>query len=128
MSVEGARQEYLLLLEPQAIILFQIESVFSRQGFVPICAGSVQEAADLLENTLVHSAILDVVVDRLAEFAIARLLTSRGIPFIFCTGDEDGISPEFSHIPVVTKPFSDEVLLQTVRELSKPQIQRPIQL
>ena len=63
----------------------------------------------------VDEAVVDRVTQRDVD-EIAAALTRRNIPFLFVTGyGREGLPIAFKHIAVLTKPFNQQLLLETLK-------------
>jgi CheY-like chemotaxis protein len=67
--------------------------------------GNVKQALRLIENSIVHCAILDIHLDGELVFPVAEKLETRNIPFVFATGYDPSIVPaRFSGFVLCEKP------------------------
>jgi hypothetical protein len=53
----------------------------------------VIEALDLVEQTRIDAAILDINLEHDAVYPLVDILGERGIPFVFATEDEKSVMP-----------------------------------
>jgi CheY-like chemotaxis protein len=128
------KAERALIVEDEGLIASMIEDMLHDLGHgVAAAVGSVPRALAVLSNTAVDFAILDVNLGSGRSYRIAEELSARGIPFIFATGyGLPGIIPEWSHIPVVQKPFEPETLRRGIEQamsaqgLSRPSADREL--
>ncbi len=69
--------------------------------------GQLQQALDLIEETELDAAVLDVNLDGIMSYPLAAEVERRRGPFVFATGYGQWALPETRRRPSnVTKPFS----------------------
>ena len=78
--------------------------------------GTVSDAHALISaEPVIHGAILDLNLHGKMTFDVADELITRGIAFIFTTGHDRSILPEWlRHIDLCQKPFSIDMVLHAV--------------
>jgi len=81
----------ILLLEDEPLILMDLEFAAEDAGCRALCASSVGEALNLLDEVKpVDAAVLDVTLkDGETCAPVARALKDRGIPYLLHSGDLD---------------------------------------
>ncbi|MBZ6075613.1 response regulator [Microvirga puerhi] len=78
-------------------------------------------ALSLLAAERVDAAILDLNLQGLSVYPVARVLRSRGIPFVFASGfDHSSIPSEFQDVPHWEKPFDIHCFVQALPKLLSP--------
>jgi len=110
----------ILVVEDEILIAMQIEQALVHAGHVVIGpVARLNEAPEVIANNVFDGAILDINLAGERSFAIADLLVSRRVPFMFCTGfAASSILPDrFSDVPVIIKPFSIATLLARLNEM-----------
>ena len=81
----------------------------------------MEDALRAIEHASFDGALLDANLRGEPVGDIAAALTRRNIPFAFVTGYGRQALPEsFGHCTMLTKPFTQEQLLQTAALLVKP--------
>ena len=103
-AIENLR---VLVVEDESLIAMLIEDTLEDMGcsVVAIAAG-LEEAIALASDREFDVAILDVNLNGVQTFPLARLLMERNAPFIFSTGyGSSGIPEAFRKAPVIAKPF-----------------------
>jgi CheY-like chemotaxis protein len=105
-----------LLVEDEGGIALMIEDMLEEFGCKIVASvARLRQASDVASTAAVDFAILDVNIDGQEVFPVARVLRTRGIPFVFSTGyGAGGLPPEFSATPVVGKPFTIEGLRSAI--------------
>ena len=83
-------------------------------------APTIDKALDLIDQTPIDIAVLDVNLQGQIITPVAQKLQSLGIPFLFLTGygDTDDMLP--SHLnayPMLYKPVDEQILVRTVTQL-----------
>jgi DNA-binding response OmpR family regulator len=80
----------------------------------------LEQGLTLAVDEQLDGALLDVNLAGKRCFPIAETLTARGVPFAFLTGYGDaGIPSKYRGSARLAKPFSVDILLQTVNGLFK---------
>jgi two-component sensor histidine kinase len=109
----------ILVVEDETLIAMQIEQALTQAGYRVIGpVARLSEAPEAIANGALEGAVLDINLGGERSFAIADLLMSRRVPFMFCTGfAASSILPDrFRDIPVIIKPFSVANLLKRLEE------------
>lgn len=110
----------VLLIEDEALIALDIEMALRQAGVEEILTVfTVHEALGTLDKQSVSAAILDLHLAEGSSHEVARRLHSTGIPFMFSSGDAAGVA-EFDNVPIVTKPFSSEIIVAALGRLVDP--------
>lgn len=96
-----------LIVEDEALVAMLIEDVLSDLGHeVVAIAGRLEQALKLARETAVDFAILDVNLNDERTYAVAEVLSARGVPFIFATGyGIGGVDEMWKSVRVLAKPF-----------------------
>lgn len=105
MSFQG---KSALVIEDDALIAMHVAESLESFGFRVHQAGSVNAAIQYLTGA-VEPPNVSIVDARLGDGdakAVATLLRSRGLPFIFTTGDPQGVRDWGFDVPVLGKPYS----------------------
>jgi DNA-binding LytR/AlgR family response regulator len=68
--------------------------------------GTLREAEQLASHEALSAALLDIKLHADEVWSVARILTERGVPFVFCSGhfDRDTLPNEWADCPILTKP------------------------
>ncbi|WP_051447644.1 response regulator [Rhizobium leguminosarum] len=112
-----ARADTVLVVEDEPLVALDIESVLQAVGLpVEYCA-SRGEALKLIASRTPSAAILDFHLKDGEATDIAAELQARKVPLIFCSGVQKSDIPlEFREATWLCKPFSDQQLVDVVRE------------
>lgn len=102
----------VLVVEDEAMVSMLIEDMLDDLGYevaqVVARLGPAQTAAEAASFDV---AIVDLNLAGQATYPVADRLAARAIPFAFVTGyGATGLSPAYSSIPVLQKPFRTEDL------------------
>lgn len=114
------RKVKVLIVEDEWLIVGMIESIIAPAGFdvVGKC-GSVEKAIGAIAAGEAEIVILDTVLRGRSSAPIARLLCSKGIPYVVVSGSAQNHLDDFDNCkPFVAKPIRADALLsalQTVR-------------
>lgn len=123
-SDEGAaataqeREGRLLLVEDEALVALELARAFEDSGWEVIGpAATLDEGFRLLQGESPDAAVLDVNLNGEMVFPLADALTTRGVPFVFCSGYESLEAERYSASPVVRKPTSFARLMAELRRI-----------
>jgi len=121
MSRGNAR---ILVVEDEALIAMDLQALLEEAGYDVLGpANSSAAALALIDAAEPDVALLDVNLGRSDAFGVASVLSERRTEVIFLTGHTAHKLPQaHRHLPLVSKPYLPEVLLQAVkRALEKRQ-------
>jgi DNA-binding NtrC family response regulator len=113
-SLTGRR---VLVVEDEAIISMMVEDALMDAGAVVVGpASSVEKALDLIaRGDLIEAAAIDMNLNGRLVTPVAQALAARGIPVVMLTGyDLAGIPEELKGLPLVSKPFSPDRLVEAI--------------
>lgn len=112
--LNGAR---ILIVEDEPLIAMDLAFVIEdAEGVIAASARSVKAALEHVDGAEFHAALLDVRLPDGTAFDIAERLEASGIPFVFCTADDED-SGQFSrwpHVPVLPKPHKANLVVMTL--------------
>jgi DNA-binding NtrC family response regulator len=107
-----------LLVEDEFLIAADMEMVLADMGLTPVVAASIPEALALVADGGIDVAILDYRIGNTHTEAVGAALRERRIPFALCSGStQEDAGSAFHGAPFVAKPYTDEILRDTVRRL-----------
>jgi CheY-like chemotaxis protein len=111
----------ILVLEDEGLIALDIEATLQDAGVSEVvCVPSVAEALRAIDGAEFDAAILDIRIGADGwAYDVARGLKQKGVPFIFSSGSVE-IAEPFRDIPLVTKPFSSEQLIEALAGMLPP--------
>lgn len=107
----------VLILEDEFLIAMDVEQICLDAGARDaVIVGAIDGAGDGLLERRFDAAILDLRLGGHSTLDFARLLMTRGVPFVFATGySEPGeLNQEFPGVAVVAKPYASDDLLQAL--------------
>jgi CheY-like chemotaxis protein len=111
----------ILTLDDEALILLSIEGTLIEAGYEVATATTAEQALALLDSIQFSAALIDVGLRGGDSFPVADVLMLRKIPFVFCTGsDHVKIGERFMDVPTISKPFTDQLLLDTIDQVLQP--------
>ena len=98
---------YDRLLDDNTLISALLEDWLQELGCdVAGPAESVARALQLIDETTIHAAFLDMSVSDGKCYPVAKALHQRAVPFAFATaGGMDAIEARFAAAPVLIKPY-----------------------
>jgi PAS domain S-box-containing protein len=119
LSIKGKK---ILLVDDEPLLVMDLEDTLTSAGcFIVGPANTVAQAKVLIGEAEFDAALLDVNLGGQKVDELAAVLTQKNIPFAFVTGyGREGLPPSFQHAPLVGKPFSQQQMLDTVRQLVAP--------
>ncbi|APX89553.1 hypothetical protein BV394_07365 [Brevirhabdus pacifica] len=112
----------VMVLEDEALIALSLEMTLTDEGVVVLGPFSSVDDAKAAMKGEVDAAILDVNLGRDTSLDVAQTLTTRGVPFVFLTGDGDWhrVANTFPDVPVLEKPIREvDVVVSLGRVLKK---------
>ena len=112
----------VLVIEDETLILMMIEVMLSDLGCESITtAATVDKALALIDAQTFDAAMLDMNMNGNPSHRVAKALVARGVPFVYCTGNNNhklmDVSPDQ---PVLKKPFKYEHLAEILTRLLSP--------
>ena len=115
----GLHARRILVVEDDALIAMLIEETLIDEGCVVIGpAATLAAALALARDEEIDAAVLDVDLAGSRTDAVADLLASRGIPFLFATGYGDrAAASAHANAPVIGKPFKLDALVLAIEQL-----------
>ena len=112
----------ILVVEDEALIAMDLQALLEDAGYQVLGPANSSEAAlAILDKEEPDVALLDVNLGRSDAFGVANALADRKTEVIFLTGHTAHKLPQaHRHLPLVSKPYLPQVLLQAVeRALEK---------
>lgn len=109
----------VLVVEDESLVAMLIEDMLGDMGYeVVAVAARIDQALDIARGVVADLAILDLNLAGQRTDSVAEVLRARGIPFMFATGyGAAGVAQEWSHVPVVQKPFQEFELSRALSKL-----------
>jgi DNA-binding LytR/AlgR family response regulator len=109
-----------LVVEDDALIAMELAERLTDLGHAVLGpAHSVSEAEAVIASNRADAALLDANLAGQSSVDLAVRLVGQGVPVAFCTGYDrvKGAPPEVADAPVLTKPYSDAELKDTLAKL-----------
>jgi CheY-like chemotaxis protein len=101
----------LLVVEDESLIAMMIEDMAEELGHTVVAkATTVRDATTKIEAGDFDVALLDVNLAGEFSYGLAKILRSRGVPFVFMTGYGSGIEEEWRGCGILQKPFAEDQL------------------
>ncbi len=100
------RGQHVLVVEDQPLLSMALIDELEHAGAIVVGpAASVEGAMDLVANTRVDAAILDVELEQKLIYPVADVLIERAVPFILTTGHDAEVLPSrYADVPNCAKP------------------------
>jgi two-component system, response regulator PdtaR len=113
----------VLVVEDEFLIQLELEALLTDAGACVVgpCR-NVANALEIAEREVVDLALLDVRLGRNTVVPVARLLRSRGIPFVFYTG-QTGVEPMLAEWPdavILPKPSDRAEIIRALQAATEP--------
>ena len=109
-----------MIVEDNLIIAMRAEVILLELGARHVeAAASVSEAMRIIERSVPGFALLDLNLGSENSIAVGRKLFELKVPFIFATGygKRAPIPAELAAVPVIQKPYTRDVIENTLRKL-----------
>jgi CheY-like chemotaxis protein len=112
----------VLVVEDEALILMMVEAMLGDLGCESVTgAATVDKALALIEAQVFDAAMLDMNLNGNPSHSVAEALVARGVPFVYCTGNNRNQLIDVSYDqPVLKKPFRYEQLVEILTRLLSP--------
>ena len=109
MGLAGRR---VLIVEDEAMISALIEIILSDAGCSIVGpVATLERALEIIERESFDAALLDVHVNGHEIYAVADVLSARGIPFVLVSGfARKQLPSRYRHCPYVAKPFTPDTV------------------
>ena len=108
-----------LVVEDEALVALEIVACLEKMGVEVVdSVGSITEALALIDRFTLDAVLLDANLHGQAVGDVAAALTRKNVPFAFVTGyGRDSLPTAFAATPTLSKPFSQQQLLETAAKL-----------
>jgi CheY-like chemotaxis protein len=109
----------ILVVEDETLILMMIEVMLTDMGCESVtAAATVDKALALIDAQVFDAAMLDMNMNGNTSHSVADVLVARGVPFVYCTGNNSHKVMDVPHYqPVLKKPFNYEQLVEIFTRL-----------
>lgn len=106
----------ILAVEDEMLVAMMLEDILEDAGCNVICVGHLAQAILLARERDIDAAVLDVNLHGERSYPVADSLATRGIPFVFVTGQVD-LATLYPDRPVLAKPYEPDDLLAVLSAL-----------
>jgi DNA-binding response OmpR family regulator len=109
----------ILVVEDEPVIAIDLVDILERNGAVVLGpASNVAAARQLVADSTIDCAVLDVNLGRESVAPLVRELSDLKIPFVFMTGyDERDMSPAWRDHPMLHKPTDPDELIDALTHI-----------
>jgi CheY-like chemotaxis protein len=121
MTGHDLRGRRILVVEDSNIQAMEVCECLGAAGAVVLGPTTTSAEAELIiDANAVDCAVVDIDLGSGPSYELANSLKRRGLPFLFSSGyGEAAVPAEFSDIPLMAKPFSEEELIEAVEKLTR---------
>jgi DNA-binding NtrC family response regulator len=119
-TLQGHR---ILVVEDNALLAMSFNDILKRAGASVVGpTGTMDEAEKIAATETLSGAMLDIKLDAKEVWPVARILITRGVPIMFCTGhfDHASLPPEWSKYPILVKPARPSQIIETLAKVLGP--------
>ena len=115
----GQTAKRVLIVEDEVLIAMNLEDMLNDLGHEVIGrATRIELAMDLARESDIDFAVLDINLAGKKSFPVADILSERGIPFAFATGNgPEGLMDGYRDFPALQKPYAQEDLERTIAQV-----------
>lgn len=108
-----------LVVEDEPLVAVELATLLEDAGAeVAGPVGAIEQALEMIERTVLDGALLDGNLRGKPVDEIAAALARRAIPFLFVSGyDREGLPRAFRSVRILSKPFTDQQLLEAAAQL-----------
>ena len=116
----------VLVVEDEMLVLIMIEDMLADLGCKSVTsAATVDKALALINAQVFDVALLDVNLNGSDSHPVAEALSTRGVPFVYSTGNTShNLRDGYSDRPVLKKPFKYDELAAILTRLQLAPIGR----
>ena len=109
----------ILVVEDEAFLALEMVEHLHAMGAVSLGPiATVEKALRFIETAdEIDAALLNVMLSRKEAFPVADELHSRGIPFVFVTGNDGAVRERFPGVPVHPKPADMAAVVLTMASI-----------
>lgn len=114
----------ILVVEDEYYIASDLKRALLREGAVVVGPfNTVANGMAAASDDHIDAALIDVNLEGATSFPIADILSARGVPYAFLTGYDGVTLPDgYRARPRLAKPFTMEVVLDSLRDLICPEV------
>src|SRR5262249_52430160 len=112
----GLTGKRILVVEDDFLIAMSVEEILEDLGAGVVGpVNNLHDSIAVAQNERLDGAILDLNLRGEQTYALAEILTARGVPFVFMTGyDSETVDRRYINVPVLQKPVESEILENTL--------------
>jgi DNA-binding response OmpR family regulator len=111
----GPEDPCILVVEDEMLVAMMLEDMLRDIGYRVVMASRVKKGSEIAASAAIDCAILDVNVDGVTSYPVAKELRRRGIPFLFSTGYSAAtLRADYRESPMLAKPYSLQSLKHAV--------------
>jgi two-component system, chemotaxis family, sensor kinase Cph1 len=120
LSPTALRGHRILVVEDNALLAISLVDMLMESGAEVVGpAVTLDEAESFAVGEALSAALLDIRLDDEEVWPVARVLATRGVPFVFSTGHFDATSlpAEWAERPILTKPAGRRKIITALTDL-----------
>lgn len=117
LSLQGMR---ILIVDDEFLIAITLEETLHDVGAETVTAATLASALKSAAAEPLSAAILDVRLGRDTTEAVANMLSGRGVPFVFYSGQElpSNIRHAHPNVKILAKPTSHSIFVSEILKLA----------
>lgn len=122
-SGQAGAQPRVFVVEDETLVALNLEDMLVDLGCAVLGPAMRLDVAERMidEGLEADLAVLDVNLAGQPVFAVARMLSERGVPIVFATGyGRSGLPEEWQQHTVLQKPYSMEDVAEVLRIANRP--------
>jgi PAS domain S-box-containing protein len=119
---DALRGRRVLVVEDVAILASTFEQVLKRSGAEVVGPAMTLDAAEkLAAEEPLSAALLDIRLNGERAWPVARVLDSKGVPFVFCSAhyDSETLPAEWQGRPILVKPARPHAIVEALANLER---------
>ena len=120
MSDVPLQGQRILSAEDNALLALSMHDILRRAGAEVVGpAGTLHDAEQLAASERITLAMLDIKLNSTEIWPAARILVSRGVPILFCSGhfDQNTLPAEWAGHPILVKPARPSRIIDRITQM-----------
>jgi DNA-binding response OmpR family regulator len=115
MHAPALARERFLVVEDEPLVALDLEGLLEEEGATVFPASSVSHAVRIVETSWLTAGVVDVCLGNDDAEPVCEALARRQVPFVFYTGQFEGVSQRWAASPVIIKPATSAALVGAIK-------------